>query len=95
MKAVILAGGKGTRMGQLTRDIPKPMLLIGGEPVLAHQIKLLRKYGIKEVIILVNHLKKSIIDYFEDESAFGVYIDFFDDKKEFLVERVISARFAD
>ena len=81
MKAVILAGGKGTRMGQLTRDIPKPMLLIGGEPVLAHQIKLLRKYGIKEVIILVNHLKKSIIDYFEDESAFGVYIDFFEEKE--------------
>lgn len=81
MKAVILAGGKGTRMGNLTRETPKPMLKIGGEPVLSHQIKLLKKYGIKDILILVNHLKDPIIEYFKDESAFGVFIDFFEEQE--------------
>lgn len=81
MKAVILAGGKGTRMGKLTREIPKPMLTVGGEPILSHQIRLLRKYGIKDVLILVNHLRDQIIDYFENDTRFGVDIDFFIEPK--------------
>jgi NDP-sugar pyrophosphorylase family protein len=64
MKAVILAGGKGTRMGEMTMEIPKPMLTIGGQPVLEHQVELLRKYNITDITILVNYLKDSIIDHF-------------------------------
>lgn len=77
MKAVILAGGKGTRMGELTREIPKPMLTVGGKPILAHQVSLLKKYGIREILILVNHLKEPIIEYFSKNSIEGVDIDFF------------------
>lgn len=78
---MILAGGKGTRMGNLTKETPKPMLSIGDEPLLAHQIKLLKKHGIDEVLILVNHLKENIIDFFEDDSSYGIYIDFFIEQK--------------
>ena len=46
MKAVILAGGKGTRLGDLTQEIPKPMIPIGDKPLLHHQVDLLVQYGI-------------------------------------------------
>lgn len=81
MKAVILAGGKGTRMGKLTRETPKPMLEIGGKPVLAHQVELLKKYNITDIIVLVNYLKQSIIEYFGDGSAWGVSISYYEEKE--------------
>lgn len=81
MKTVILAGGKGTRMGKLSKTIAKPMLKIGDKPVLQHQVELLKRYGLNEIIILVNHLKNSIIDYFGDGSAFGVEISYYTEKQ--------------
>ncbi len=79
MKAVILAGGKGTRMGNLANEKPKPMIEVGGEPVITHQIKLLKKYRITEIFILVNHLKKSIIDHFGNGRKYGVEISYFEE----------------
>jgi mannose-1-phosphate guanylyltransferase/phosphomannomutase len=79
MQAVILAGGKGTRMGDMTRDIPKPMLLLQNKPLLHHQVDLLIKYGVREIIILVNYLREPIMDYFGDGSAFGVKIRYFEE----------------
>ncbi len=79
MKAVILAGGKGTRMGNLTEDIPKPMLCIGKKPLLEHHINLLKKFGVTDIIILVNHLKNKIIDHFQDGKEFGVSISYFEE----------------
>jgi D,D-heptose 1,7-bisphosphate phosphatase len=81
MKAVILAGGKGTRMGEMTMEIPKPMLTIGGQPVLEHQVELLRKYNITDITILVNYLKDSIIDHFGNGEQFGVQINYFEEKE--------------
>jgi D,D-heptose 1,7-bisphosphate phosphatase len=77
MQAVILAGGRGTRLGNITREIPKPMVLIGDKPLLHHQIDLLSRYGIREVIILVNYLKETIIEYFGDGSGLGIHIRYF------------------
>jgi histidinol-phosphate phosphatase family protein len=74
MKAVILAGGKGTRMGDFTKEISKPMLKVGNLPILEHQILLLRKYNITRITILVNFLKETIIDYFGDGSRWDVNI---------------------
>jgi NDP-sugar pyrophosphorylase family protein len=74
MRAVILAGGKGTRLGEATREIPKPMIPIGDKPILHHQIDLLVKYGIVEITILVNYLKDPIIGYFGDGKKFGASI---------------------
>lgn len=81
MKAVILAGGKGTRMGEFTKEIPKPMLRVGGKPILEHQVNLLHRYGINEVFVLVNYLKDSIIDYFGNGEKFGVNINYYEEKE--------------
>jgi D,D-heptose 1,7-bisphosphate phosphatase len=79
MQAVILAGGKGTRLGDMTREIPKPMLLLENKPLLHHQVDLLVKYGVKDIIILVNYLKDPIMNYFGDGSRFGVSIRYFEE----------------
>ncbi len=79
MTAVILAGGKGTRLGDATRNLPKPMMMIGDKPLLHHQVNLLVRYGFSEVIMLVNYLKEPIMDYFADGSRFGIHIDYFEE----------------
>jgi len=77
MKAVILAGGRGERMGKITKKIPKPMIRIGGLPVLEHQINLLKRYNIKEIILIVNYLSEVIEKYFVDGKKLGVKISYF------------------
>jgi len=72
MKAVILAGGRGERLGSLIKDIPKPMIEIGGKPVLEHQIDLLRSYGITDIYILTGYLGHVIKNYFGGGKSFGV-----------------------
>jgi len=76
MQAVIMAGGKGTRLGVLTRDVPKPMVPINGKPILLHQIENLRENGILDIILVVGHLGQRIKDYFGDGERFGVRIDY-------------------
>lgn len=65
MQAVILAGGLGTRLRPLTYIVPKPMLPIGGKPLLERTISYLREYGITEIVICVSYLKRQIIDHFK------------------------------
>lgn len=81
MKAIILAGGKGTRLGKLTESIPKPMLPLNGKPLLEYHIALCKQYGIEEVILLVNHLKAPIQEHFGDGSRFGIPISYFEEKE--------------
>ena len=63
MKAIILSSGKGTRMMPLTKDTPKPMLEVNGEPLIAHKIKLLEDVSINEIFINVAYKKDVIINY--------------------------------
>jgi MurNAc alpha-1-phosphate uridylyltransferase len=63
MKAIILSSGKGTRMMPLTKDTPKPMLEVNGEPLIAHKIKLLEDASINEIFINVAYKKDSITNY--------------------------------
>ena len=79
MKAVILAGGRGIRLGEVTREIPKPMITIGDKPLLHHQVDLLVKYGIEEIIILVNYLKDPIIQYFGDGHQYQARITYYEE----------------
>jgi len=81
MQAVILAGGKGSRLADYTKVTPKPMLKIGEKPLLQHQIELLVKYGITEITMLVNYLKDPIIDYFDNGSKWGAAISYFEEKE--------------
>jgi histidinol-phosphate phosphatase family protein len=72
MDLVIIAGGKGTRLG--LKDIPKPMVEVGGKPLLEHHIDLAKQYSIKNIYILSGHLSEVIVDYFGDGRKFGVNI---------------------
>lgn len=75
MKAVILAGGLGTRLQPYTFFIPKPMLPLGNKPLLEYLVEWLQETKkINEVIICVSYLHRSIEDYFEDGSRFGIKI---------------------
>jgi len=74
MKAVILAGGMGTRMRPLTYVVPKALLPIGGKPLLEHMVRYLKEYGITEVIVCVAYLKTHVMDYFKDGKNLGAKI---------------------
>lgn len=74
MQAVILAGGAGTRLRPLTFKIPKPMIPIGNRPYLYYQLKLLKKYDISEILLLVGYLGGQIESYFGDGSKLGLKI---------------------
>ncbi len=73
MKAIIIAGGRGSRLGKITEKIPKPMIKIGKLTILEHQINLLKRSGIKEIIILAGYLSE-IIENFLKRRSFGVKI---------------------
>ena len=64
MQAVIMAGGKGTRLSSVTKDIPKPMVQIDGKPLLEHQIDNLKENGITDIILVTGYLGGVIKDYF-------------------------------
>lgn len=81
MKAVIVAGGRGTRISGIAADIPKPMICIGDKPVLAHEIECLRSQGFTDLILTVSHLGDIIMNYFGDGSAFGVQIEYYCEKE--------------
>ena len=76
MKAVILAGGLGTRLQPYTTFLPKPMLPLGEKPILEHLIDWTRKNGVKSIVLCVSYLRKTIEDYFEDGKRFGVSIEY-------------------
>jgi mannose-1-phosphate guanylyltransferase / phosphomannomutase len=72
MRAVLMAGGSGTRLRPLTCDLPKPMVPILNRPIAQHIINLLRRHGITEVIATLHYLPDAMRDYFQDGSDFGV-----------------------
>ena len=76
MKAIILAGGLGTRLQPYTTFIPKPMLPLGEKPLLEHLIGWVKKNGVKDIVLCVSYLRKTIEDYFEDGKRFGVKIEY-------------------
>ncbi len=72
MKAMILAAGRGERLRPLTDTCPKPMIPLGGRPLLEHVIRLLAKHGFDELVLNLHHLPQVIRDYFGDGSAWKV-----------------------
>src|SRR5919206_117013 len=73
-KAVLLAAGRGTRMRELTADLPKPMIKVRGKPILLHIIEGLQAAGIKDFLIIVGYQGGTIRDYFGDGTCFGLQI---------------------
>jgi dTDP-glucose pyrophosphorylase len=76
LQAVIMAGGFGTRLRPLTVDLPKPMLMVGGKPLMERLIAQLKQAGIRQVNLTTHYKSKKIIEYFGDGSAFGVEINY-------------------
>jgi mannose-1-phosphate guanylyltransferase len=76
VKAVILAGGLGTRLQPYTTFLPKPMLPLGEKPILEHLIEWSKKNGVKSIVLCVSYLRRSIEDYFGDGKNFGVSIEY-------------------
>jgi D-glycero-D-manno-heptose 1,7-bisphosphate phosphatase len=79
MIAVIMAGGRGTRIASVRSDIPKPMIPVLGKPILEHQIMTLKKQGIVDFFISIGYLGETIKAYFGDGSAFGVRITYLEE----------------
>ncbi len=77
MKAVIMAGGEGSRLRPLTCNRPKPMVPIVNKPVMEHIIELLRKSGIKDIAVTLAYMPQIIKDYFGDGSEFGVNLKYY------------------
>lgn len=78
-QAIILAGGKGTRLAERLRGLPKPLVPIGGEPLLQRQLLLLKRAGIHDVTILVNHKAEAIAEFCRAHQDFGMGIRLVDD----------------
>ncbi len=72
MKAVIMAGGEGTRLRPLTSNAPKPMMPLANRPMMEHVVTLLRNHGITEIVVTVAFMAETIRTYFGDGSEFGV-----------------------
>ena len=77
MKVVITAGGKGTRIREVTGEIPKAMIPVAGKPVIEYQIELAKRYGFTDFLFLIGHLGEQIEQYFGNGSKFGVTIDYY------------------
>ncbi|MBN2097993.1 MAG: NTP transferase domain-containing protein [Dehalococcoidia bacterium] len=72
MQVAILAGGLATRLGKLTQNVPKSLLMVKKKPFLQYQLERLREHGIADVVLCTGHLGHQIQDHFGDGSRFGV-----------------------
>ena len=81
MKAVIMAGGEGTRLRPLTCNRPKPMVPVAGKPVMEHIVSLLRNHGISNIAVTLQYLPDHISDYFGDGSSFGMRMRYYIESK--------------
>ncbi len=76
MKTFVLCGGEGTRLKPYTYSTPKPMMLVGGKPILWYVIENLKRNGLKDLILTVGYKHEQIMDYFKDGKEFGVKIEY-------------------
>lgn len=74
MKAVILAGGKGTRLAPYTKILPKPLMPIGDMPILEILLRQMKRYGVNEVILTVGHLAGLLCAFFQEGERIGLTI---------------------
>jgi len=75
-KAVILAAGRGTRMRELTNDVPKPMIPVRGKPILQHIVQGLQAAGVEKLLLIVGYHAEAVREHFGEGSGFGVQIQY-------------------
>lgn len=81
MKAFILCGGKGTRLRPYTYKLPKPMLPLGGKPILEHMLEHLKAEGITDITLFTGYLKETIRGYFGDGRKFGLKLTYVEEEE--------------
>lgn len=79
MKAVIMAGGKGTRLRPLTCNIPKPMMPVMNQPLMYYTVELLKQHGIKDIAVTLQYLPGAIQEHFGDGEKLGVNLAYFEE----------------
>ena len=77
MKAVIMAGGEGTRLRPLSLGVPKPMTPLFGRPVMEHIITLLKRHHITDICVTLCYKPQSVMDYFGSGEQLGVQLTYF------------------
>src|SRR5216110_803459 len=75
-RAVILAAGRGTRMREMTNDVPKPMIEVRGKPVLQHIVQGLRNAGVRKFLIIVGYHAEAVRNFFGDGRSHNVAIEY-------------------
>ena len=91
MKAVLMAGGFGTRIQPLTINLPKPMIPLINRPIMAHIIELLKRHGISDLVLLLYHQPEIIKNFFGDGSEFGVHITYVTPLEDFGTAGAVKA----
>lgn len=81
MKAVILAGGKGSRLSTRTQGLPKPLVLVAGKPLLAYQLELLARHGVEQVTLLCGYGAEAIRSFCGDGSRWGLQLECIDESR--------------
>ncbi len=76
MKAVVMAGGEGTRLRPMTANQPKPMLPVVNRPIMEHALRLLRRHGLTETVVTVQFLASMVRNYFGDGEDFGMSLQY-------------------
>lgn len=76
MKAMILAAGLGTRLGEITRDLPKCLVDVGGKPIIEHVVARLKEIGVTEVVINLHYLAEKVRAFVLQRAAFGLSVQF-------------------
>ncbi|NIQ11997.1 MAG: NDP-sugar synthase, partial [Gammaproteobacteria bacterium] len=91
MKAVIMAGGFGTRIHPLTISLPKPMIPLINRPIMQHIVTLLKQHGITDLVLLLYHQPEIIKKYFGDGSEFGIRITYVTPLEDFGTAGAVKA----
>lgn len=76
MRAVVLAAGRGTRMGALTENTPKPMILVNGKPIVEHVMRRMMAGGVTDFVLVTKYLAHKVEEYFGDGRTFGTRIEY-------------------
>ncbi|MEN9450437.1 MAG: hypothetical protein RJA83_1051 [Pseudomonadota bacterium] len=81
---VILAGGLATRLGSLSKTIPKSLILVNEEPFIGHQLRLLKNQGFEKIVLCIGYLGGLIRDYVKEGSQFGLSVTYSEDGEQLL-----------
>jgi len=81
LDAVIMAGGRGSRLRPLTDTVPKPLLKIGDKPIIAHNVERLKNYGVRNLHISIKYLGQQLVDYFGDGKERNMHISYVEENE--------------